>query len=127
MTSNRRYNRPMAWKVLITARTLNEVGAGALDLLRKAGCEVVIPPKFGPLPAEVLLPLLPGIDVVLASMDKFTAEVLGSAEASNLKLISRWGVGYDAIDIAAATRYGIIVAYTPGLLNETVADCAFAL
>jgi lactate dehydrogenase-like 2-hydroxyacid dehydrogenase len=60
-------------------------------------------------------------------MDKFTAEVIGSPAAANLKLISRWGVGYDAIDIAAATRHGIIVAYTPGMLNETVADCAFAL
>ena len=117
----------MSWKVLITARTLSEVGAGALDLLRKAGCEVIVPPKFGPLPVDVLLPLLPGIDAVLASMDKFTADVLGSDSAANLKIISRWGVGYDAIDIRAATRKGIVVAYTPGLLNETVADCAFAL
>jgi lactate dehydrogenase-like 2-hydroxyacid dehydrogenase len=60
-------------------------------------------------------------------MDKFTAGVLGSAEARQLKLISRWGVGYDAIDIPAATDHGIVVAYTPGLLNETVADFAFAL
>lgn len=117
----------MAWKVLITARTLNEVGAGALDLLRKSGCEVVIPPKFGPLPVEALLPLLPGMDAVLASMDKFTADVLGSDAAGTLKIISRWGVGYDAIDVPAATRNGVVVGYTPGLLNETVADCAFAL
>jgi glyoxylate reductase len=60
-------------------------------------------------------------------MDKFTADVLGSEAARNLKLISRWGVGYDAIDVPAATRNGIVVAFTPGLLNETVADCAFAL
>src|SRR5258705_3046165 len=117
----------MSWKVLITARTLGEVGAGAMDLMRKAGCELVIPPKFGPLPADVLLQLLPGMDAVLASMDKFNADVLGSPAAGNLKLISRWGVGYDAIDIPAATRQGIVVAYTPGLLNETVADFAFAL
>jgi phosphoglycerate dehydrogenase-like enzyme len=117
----------MAWKVLITARTLNEVGAGAVDLLGRSGCELVIPPKFGPLPVNELLAVLPGAEAVLASMDKFTAEVLGSPQASNLKLISRWGVGYDAIDISAATRNGIIVAYTPGMLNETVADCAFAL
>ena len=42
-------------------------------------------------------------------------------------MISRWGVGYDAVDVAAATAQGIVVAYTPGLLNETVADFAFAL
>src|SRR5213593_4040927 len=117
----------MSWKVLITARTLDEVGQQAVAMLKKAGCELVIPPKYGPLPAETLLKLLPGIDAVLASMDRFTAEVLGSAAARDLKLISRWGVGYDAIDVPAATKNGIVVAYTPGLLNETVADFAFAL
>jgi phosphoglycerate dehydrogenase-like enzyme len=117
----------MSWKVLITARTLNEVGASALKLLRDAGCELVIPPKFGPHPAEVLLPMLEGNDAVLASMDKFTAEVLNSPAAASLKIISRWGVGYDAIDVPAATQRGIVIAYTPGLLNETVADFAFAL
>lgn len=117
----------MSWKVLITARTLDEVGQQAVAMLKKAGCELVIPPKYGPHPAETLLKLLPGNDAVFASMDKFTADVLGSEAARGLKLISRWGVGYDAIDVSAATKNGIVIAYTPGLLNETVADCAFAL
>jgi phosphoglycerate dehydrogenase-like enzyme len=117
----------MSWKVLITARTLDEVGQGAVQLLRKAGCDLVIPPKYGPLPAETLQPLLEGNDAALASMDKFTGEVLRSKAASQLKIISRWGVGYDAIDVPAATEQGIVIGYTPGLLNETVADFAFAL
>src|ERR1041384_5951185 len=117
----------MSWKVLITARTMNEVGAAALQSLRDAKCDLVIPPKPGPCPAEVLEKLLPGIDAVLASMDRFTAGVLASAPAATLKLISRWGVGYDALDVPTATRQGIVVAYTPGLLDETVADFAFAL
>ena len=117
----------MSWKVLITARTLDEVGQQAVALLKNAGCELVIPPKYGPHPADTLSKLLPGNDAVFASMDKFTAEVLGSEAARDLKVISRWGVGYDAIDVPAATKNGIVVAYTPGLLNETVADCAFAL
>lgn len=119
--------RRMSWKVLITARTLTEVGTEAVALLRKAGCALTIPPRFGPYAAEELQPLLLGHDAVFASMDKFTAQVLGSPEAARLKLISRWGVGYDAIDVPAATAQGIVVAYTPGLLNETVADFAFAL
>jgi phosphoglycerate dehydrogenase-like enzyme len=117
----------VSWKVLITARTLDEVGQQAVATLKNAGCELVIPPKYGPHPADMLLKLLPGNDAVFASMDKFTAEVLGSEAARDLKVISRWGVGYDAIDVPAATKNGIVVAYTPGLLNETVADCAFAL
>jgi D-3-phosphoglycerate dehydrogenase len=117
----------MSWKVLITARTLNEVGTSAVQMLKDAGCELVTPPRFGPLPAEELQPLLKGMDAVFASMDKFNPQVLSSPEASQLKLISRWGVGYDAIDIPTATSQGVVVAYTPGMLNETVADCAFAL
>src|SRR5213593_3601035 len=115
------------WNVLITARTMNETGLRALQSLRDAGCSVIIPPKQGPFTEAELLPQLPNVDAVLASMDKFTDKVLSSPEAASLKLISRWGVGYDAIDVPAATRQGILVAYTPGLLNETVADFAFAL
>lgn len=119
----------MSWNVLITARTLNieAVGKRALDLLGAAGFKLVHPPKAGPLSEAELLPLLPGMDAVFASMDKFTAAVLGSKEAATLKLISRWGVGYDAIDVPAATKQGIVIAYTPGLLNDAVADYAMAL
>src|SRR5687767_13593616 len=117
----------MSWHVLITARTLDEVGAGALKLLKGGQCELIIPPKYGPHRPETLVPLLDGADAVLASTDHYNAEVLGSPAASELKLISRWGVGYDAIDVAAATARGIVVAYVPGLLNETVADFTFAL
>src|SRR6266513_1668759 len=117
----------MSWKVLITARTMNEVGASALQLLRESNCDLLIPPKPGPFPADELLKLLPDVDGVLASMDKFTAAVLESSAAAKLKIISRWGVGYDAIDVPTATRTGIVVAYVPGLLDEAVADFAFAL
>lgn len=115
------------WNVLITARTMNETGGRALQLLRDAGCNVILPPRAGPLTEAELLPLLPNVDAVLASMDKFTERVLTSPEAAALKMISRWGVGYDAIDIPCATRNGIVVAYCPGVLNEAVADYAFSL
>ena len=115
------------WNVLITARTMNETGVRALQSLRDAGCNVIIPPKQGPLTEAELLPALPTIDAVLASMDKFTDTVFKSPEAQSLKLISRWGVGYDAIDIPSATRHGVVVAYCPGMLNEAVADYAFSL
>lgn len=117
----------MSWKVLITARTLNVVGDAAIDLMKKAGCELVYPPKPGPLQMEPLLAVLPGMDAVLASMDKFNADVLSSPEAESLKIVSRWGVGYDAIDVPKATEEGVVIAYTPGVLNETVADYAFSL
>jgi phosphoglycerate dehydrogenase-like enzyme len=117
----------MAWKIFVTARTIREVGKGAVELLRGAGCELIIPEKLGPLKADDLRPQLKGMDAALISPDQFNAEVLGSPEAAQLKIISRWGVGYDSIDVPAATKQGIVVAYTPGLLNDTVADYTFAL
>jgi lactate dehydrogenase-like 2-hydroxyacid dehydrogenase len=112
----------MSWRVSITARTLKEMGAGALKLLQTSGCEFIIPPNYGPYRPETLIPLLEEADAVLANMDHFHGYVLECQKARSLKIISRWGVGYDAIDVPTATRQGIVVAYTPGLLNEAVAD-----
>ena len=57
--------------------------------------------------------------------DKIDNEVIASAK--NLKVISSYSVGYDHIDVHAATKRGIYVAYTPEVLTETTADLAFAL
>lgn len=49
------------------------------------------------------------------------------AALPNLKVISSFGVGFDALDIDAAKARGVQVGYTPGVLNDCVADMAFAL
>src|SRR5687767_7581892 len=106
---------------------MTKVGMASLETLRNAGCELVMPEKMGPLPEAELLPLLPGFDAALASVDQFTAKVLRSREAKQLKLISRWGVGYDSIDIPVATEQGIVVAFVPNLLNNAVADYTMSM
>lgn len=117
----------MSWNVLITSRVFAFLGKPALELLRESGCNVILPTPFGPLPFKELLPRLQDVDATLCSPDQYTAEALRSQEAARLKIISRWGVGYDSIDVPEATRQGIVVAYTPGMLNETVADWTWAL
>ncbi|MCS1406854.1 MAG: Glyoxylate/hydroxypyruvate reductase B [Verrucomicrobia subdivision 3 bacterium] len=117
----------MSWKVLITARAFSVVGEPARELLKASGCEAIIPDHFGPLPPEDLLRAVDGMDAVLCSPDPYTKELFGRPEAASLKIISRWGVGYDSIDVPAATEAGIVVAYTPGLLDDAVADYAFSL
>ncbi len=117
----------MSWKVLITARVFTTLGKPALDLLHNSGCEIIMPEKFGPLKLDELLQRIDGIDATLCSPDQYNVAALQSSATRNLKVISRWGVGYDTIDIAEATRQGIVVAYTPGMLNETVADWTWAL
>lgn len=119
----------MSWKILLTpqAITVAPVGARALERLRNAGCELVQSPNYSPLTEAELLPQLPGMDAVLAGMDCYTEAVLASEEARDVKIISRWGVGVDAVDLEAASRCGIVIANTPGLLSEAVADFAMAL
>src|SRR3954467_5540137 len=117
----------MSWKVLITASGFGQTGQPALEIFRQAGCQTIIPPKFGPLTASELTPLLSEVDAVLASLDDYSATVLGSGEASSVKIVARWGVGFDAIDLQAATKQGIVITYTPGLLDDSVADYTFAL
>lgn len=117
----------MSWKVVITARGVKPAGEQAQELLRNAGCEIIFPPKFGPLKGDELLGAISGMDAVLASLDGYSADMLASPAAGRLKIISRWGVGYDAVDLSAATREGIVVTYTPGVLDDAVADYTFAL
>ena len=68
----------MSWKVLITASGFGQTGQHALEILRKAGCRTIVPPKSGPLTASEITALLPEIDAVLASLDDYSEMVLGS-------------------------------------------------
>jgi D-3-phosphoglycerate dehydrogenase / 2-oxoglutarate reductase len=115
----------MSWRILITARTLDVVGKQAVALLRDAGCDLAIKP--GPHRSDALVSLLEGQDAVFATTDSYTAAVLDSPHAAKLKMISRWGVGYDAIDVNVATSRGIVVCNTPGVLDEAVADFTFTM
>src|ERR1043166_9921009 len=107
----------MSWNVLITARAFAVAGQSAREFLQKEGCQVLME-QFGPFKQEQLLPRLEGVDATLCSPDAYNQTVLQSPQAAILKAISRWGVGYDSIDIAEATHQGIVVPYTPGMLNE---------
>ena len=75
-------------------------------MLVEGGCEMVSTQRPCPLSVTDLKAELPGVDAVIAGSDDFRAELLDSGEAGDLKIIQRWGVGYDAIDVEAATRAG---------------------
>lgn len=119
----------MPWNVLITSSPFADpvVGKGAREILGGADFSISHSPRYGPLSEAEVLPLLDGVDAIFASVDKYSAAVLESPHAARLKVLSRWGVGCDAIDREVATRLGIVIAYTPGLLNEAVAEYALVL
>jgi glyoxylate reductase len=79
-----------------------------------------------PPPREVLIRELAQVDGVYSLLtDRLDAEVM--AAAPRLKVISNFAVGYDNIDIPAATKRGIVVTHTPDVLTETVADFTLCL
>jgi D-3-phosphoglycerate dehydrogenase len=64
-------------------------------------------------------------DAVLVTYAKITGEMIG--ELKNCKSIGRFGIGVDNIDIAAATKAGIVVTYVPDYCFDEVSDHAMAL
>src|SRR5580704_5456372 len=79
-----------------------------------------------PPPHDELMVHLRDCDAVLSMVsDRLDAATIASA--SRLLAISNLAVGVDNIDLAAATRAGVAVGHTPGVLTETTADLAFAL
>jgi len=79
-----------------------------------------------PPPREVLLEEVKEVEGLLSLLtDTIDAELMDAAP--NLKVVSNYAIGYDNIDVQAATERGILVCHTPGILTETTADFAFAL
>ena len=72
-----------------------------------------------------LIPLLKDCDGYVAGLDSITQKVINACD--HLKVISRYGAGYDRVDIAAAKAKGIPVTNTPGVNAEAVGELTFAL
>jgi glyoxylate reductase len=90
-------------------------------------CDVDLWTNELPPSREVLLSRVKGIDGLLCLLtDRIDGEVLDAA-GPQLKVVSNHAVGYDNIDVPAATARGIPVGNTPGILTDATADFAFAL
>jgi D-3-phosphoglycerate dehydrogenase len=112
-------------KVLITPTTLTTGGGPHVNLLEQAGFQVVFPRHSRQLSEDELLQELPGVAATLAGSEPYTSRVL--ARAPELRVIARAGVGYDAVDLPAATARGIAVAITPGANHDAVAEHTWAM
>ena len=108
-----------------TVAVTREIPQRGLALLGEVA-EVRLWPEPLPPSAEQLAQLLHGCDGALTLLtDAITGEVLD--REPQLKVISNFAVGYDNVDVAAATARGVAVCNTPGVLTETTADFAFTL
>jgi len=108
------------WRVLIT-RDIPQVG---VEILRSY-CEVEINTEDIPLKKSEIMDRVRNKQALCAVGDIIDSEIMDSGPS--LKVIANYGVGYDNIDIEAATKRGILVTNTPGVLTESVAEMTWCL
>ena len=112
-------------KALITTVPFAQKNRIPLDLLEEAGIEYLINPIGRKLKEEELAEMVTDFDVLIAGTEPITERVMSCA--SNLKLISRVGIGLDNVDLLAAERRGIQVSYTPDAPAPAVAELTIGL
>jgi len=111
------------YRVLVT----RQLPDGGLDPLVAAGYEIVQRPDDTPFTADELREAVADVDAVVCLLtDRIDASLLDGA-GPRLKVVANVAVGYDNIDVGAATARGVKVCNTPGVLDETTADLAFFL
>jgi D-3-phosphoglycerate dehydrogenase / 2-oxoglutarate reductase len=112
-------------KVLIALYHLGERARPLIERLERGGCEVTTNTLGRCYTEEELARILPGTFGTIAAVEPYTDRVFEAAK--DLKVVARYGVGYDAVDLAAATRHGVAIAMAFGANHEAVADSAFTL
>ena len=117
-------------RILLTTTSYQDTPGRHHETLEGSGFEVVR--ARGPLPAPDMLALIQqhgGFDGFLNGDDAITAEVIDAALAAPtpLKVIAKYGIGLDSIDVKHATARRVPVLFTPGVNHTTVAEHAFGL
>ena len=111
--------------VLVTPRSFRQAGPRPEERLRRAGYELKFNDLGRTMNAAEMAERAKDAVGIIPGMDQITREVFEAAP--RLKVISRYGVGYETIDLEAATEFGVVVTNTPGVNSEAVADLAFSL
>ncbi len=111
------------YKVLVTILEHIDKSLDVLSILEKENCEVVKSPYPHPVGEKDLLKIIPEMDAIITGSDEITRRVIQAAR--KLKVISKYGVGVEKIDVAAATSKRIVVAYASN--QSAVADLTIGL
>lgn len=116
-------------RILLTTTSYQDTPGPHHDLLAKSGFEVVR--ARGPLPEAEMIKLVEGegFDGLLNGDDQITAKVIDAALAAKrpLKVIAKYGIGLDSIDVKYATAKKLPVLFTPGVNHTTVAEHTLGL
>ncbi|GAB4563145.1 MAG: phosphoglycerate dehydrogenase [Anaerolineae bacterium] len=112
-------------RILVTPTSIRLVEPRLVQELESRVREVIYNPYGRPLRASEVAELLPGVDGYIAGLDEITAEALKGAD--RLKVIARYGVGLDNVDLEAARARGIVVTHTVGANAISVAELTIGL
>jgi glyoxylate reductase len=112
-----------ALRVFVTA----DIGREAIQRLVNSGFDVDVHPTIeAPTYEELTAKVASGIDGLVTTIrDRIDEALLARGAAAGLKIVAQVAVGYDNIDVAAATRHGIPIANTPDVLSDATAEFAF--
>lgn len=117
-------------RILLTTTSYQDTPGPHHDLLASSGYDVVR--ARGPLTEQQMLDLVKqhgGFDGLLNGDDHITAKVIDAmlAAKTKLRVIAKYGIGLDSIDVKHATEKKIPVMFTPGVNHTTVAEHTFGL
>lgn len=112
------------WRVLVSCPPMLLTLDECQERFAAEGLDVVAADLVQQLSEDELCEIIADFDGVIAGDDPFTARVLARGREGRLKVLAKWGVGVDAIDLEAARRLGIATSNTPGMFGDEVAEVA---
>lgn len=115
----------MGYKVLITPRSFEKIKDKVKIIFEEENIEMIINPYGRVLSEEEMIRLIEDVDGVIVGIDPITGTVL--EKAKRLKVISKYGVGVDNIDLHSAKEKNIVVTNTPGANSNAVAELTVGL
>ena len=113
------------WTVVSTANSFGYVSQQPLERLKKGGCTVRLNPYGRPLSNSEILNLANDADALILGNDILPGRVI--RKLKKLKLIARYGVGFDGVDLDEARLNDILVTAAPASNREETADFTFGL
>ncbi len=115
----------MGYNVLVTPRSFGKNNPKPIEMLKEKGCEVIMNPYGRIMTEEEIICEIAEADAIIIGVDPLNSNVL--KHAKKLRVIAKYGVGTDNIDMAYARQADILVTKTMGANADAVADFAMAL
>ena len=112
-------------KILISSRSFGKINSGAIELLKQNGLNPVLNPYGKKLTEDQILDLMDDSIGIIVGTERITKKIIESS--SNLKVISRYGIGMDNVDLTAAKENNVAIYNTPKTPALAVAELTITL